>query len=104
MRTLYAARRAALTAAVRDELADLLELAPQEAGLHVVGWLPPGVDDRLAAERAAKHGVEVLPISACATNPLPRGGLLLGYGALDEPAIREGIRRLARALRPESRA
>lgn len=104
MRALYAARRAALTDAVRDELADLLELAPQEAGLHVVGWLPPGVDDRLAAERAAEHGVDVLPVSAFATEPLPRGGLLLGYGALDEPAIREGIHRLARALRPESRA
>lgn len=102
MRTLYAARRAALTAAVREELGDLLELAPQEAGMHVVGWLPPGIDDRAVAERASAAGIDVLPISAFALEPSSprRGGLLLGYGALDEAAIREGVRRLAAALRP----
>ncbi len=98
MRMRYAARRAALTAAVRDELAGVLELAPQEAGLHVVGWLPAGVDDRLVAERAAEHGVGVLPISAFAMEPLPRGGILLGYAALDEHAIREAVRHLATVL------
>lgn len=70
--------------------------------MHVVGWLPPGVDDCAVAERASASGIDVLPISAFALEPssLRRSGLLLGYGALDESAIREGVRRLAAALRP----
>lgn len=97
-RHLYAERRAMLLEAARRELAGLLEIEPGEAGLHVPGWLPKGVDDRAAAETAAARGVEVFPLSACALKPLARGGLLLGFAALNGPEICEGVRRLATAL------
>lgn len=42
MRQLYAARQAALVEAVRRDLGDVIEVRSAEAGLHVVGWLPPG--------------------------------------------------------------
>jgi GntR family transcriptional regulator/MocR family aminotransferase len=102
MRTIYAARRAALSSAIREEFSGLLELAPQEAGMHVVGWLPPDIDDQLAAHMAAEGGVDVLPISTFVLDPpsLRRGGLLLGYGGLSEREIRANVRRLAAALRP----
>ena len=40
-RALYAERQAALVRAVRRTLGGLLEVTPAEAGMHLVGWLPP---------------------------------------------------------------
>ena len=63
MRALYAERREILCTEVRRMLAEFLDLAAAEAGLDVLGWLPPGVDDRQAAARAAAAGVETAPLS-----------------------------------------
>jgi GntR family transcriptional regulator / MocR family aminotransferase len=99
MRTLYAARAQALIEAAGRDLGGLLEIGSPAAGLHTVGWLAPGVDDQGAAPRAAAHGVWVQPVSHFAIEPLARGGLLLGFAAVDEAAIADGTRRLAAALR-----
>jgi DNA-binding transcriptional MocR family regulator len=56
------------------------------------------MDDRAASRRAAAHGVDAPPLSAYALEPLARGGLLLGYAAIGEREIVEGVRRLAAAL------
>src|SRR6266508_214651 len=98
MRALYAARHAALVEAVERDLAGLITVIPAEAGMHLVGWLPEGAEDRAAAEQATAHGVDTVALSLYALEPPRRGGLLLGYTALDEAQIREGVRRLA-ALR-----
>jgi GntR family transcriptional regulator/MocR family aminotransferase len=97
-RVLYAERQEALVAATR-ELAGLLDVRPAEAGMHLVGWLPRGADDRAVAQRAAAHGVDAPALSAYALLRQQRGGLLLGYAAFDVGQIREGVRRLAAALR-----
>lgn len=98
MRKLYATRQAALVEAARRELSGRLDVQPAEAGLHLVGWLPPGADDRATEQLAAAHGVEAPALSGYATLPLARPGLLLGYAAIPEPAIRAGVTALARAL------
>jgi len=100
MRALYAERGAALVRAVRRELGDALEVRSAHAGLHLVGWLPPGADDRAAAARAAAHGVEAQAVSGHALRLPGRAGLLLGYAAVPGPEIDEGARRLAAALGP----
>jgi GntR family transcriptional regulator/MocR family aminotransferase len=98
MRALYAEREAVLTDAIKRELTGLLSAAPPHAGLHLVGWLPDGVDDEQAASRAAAHGVDVQPLSAHAQRPYGRPGLLLGYAATPGPEIITGIQRLAASL------
>ena len=100
MRGLYAERQSALAAAVQEELGDILVLEPDPAGLHLVGWLPEGVDDRAAAVTARAAGVEVYPLSAYRLEPLPnrRGGLILGYAPFDPADIRRGVKKLASAL------
>jgi GntR family transcriptional regulator/MocR family aminotransferase len=98
MRTLYAERQDALLKAARRELDGLLSVAPAEIGLHLLGWLPEGVDDREASRRAGVLGVEVPPLSAYRLKPGGRGGLLLGYAATPPRQIRDGVRRLATAL------
>jgi GntR family transcriptional regulator / MocR family aminotransferase len=103
MRALYAARGRALVRAVHREAGEALEVRSAHAGLHLVGWLPPGADDRAAAARAAAHGVEAQPLSAHALQPPVRGGLLLGYAAVPEPEIERAAARLAVALRAGGR-
>ncbi len=75
-----------------------MSVAPARAGLHLIGWLPEGADDGMAATRAAVQGVEAQPLSAHAVEPYERPGLLLGYAATPKPEIITGVRRLAASL------
>jgi GntR family transcriptional regulator/MocR family aminotransferase len=100
MRALYAEREATLVRAVQQELDGLVSVQPARAGLHLIGWLPDGVDDESAAVRAAARGVETQPLSAHALEPCERPGLLLGYASTPGPEIIAGVHRLATALRP----
>jgi GntR family transcriptional regulator/MocR family aminotransferase len=99
MRTLYAERQACLLQAAHRELNGILDLAPADAGMHLVGWLPEGIADSDVTTVATTHGVEVLPLSRYALTPLARGALLLGYAGFTAAALRSGVTRLAAALR-----
>ncbi len=98
MRALYAERQVALVSAAARDLPGLVDVGPAEAGMHLVGWLPADADDREASRRAEAGGVEANALSLYGIEPLRRGGLLLGYAAVDEAGIRDGVRRLAAAL------
>src|SRR5262249_28795790 len=98
MRQLYAERQAALVRAVRRELSDRMEVNESDAGMHLIGWLRDEVDDRSVAQRAAARGLVTTPLSSLALTRPRRGGLLLGYTALDPRAIREGVRKLSAVL------
>jgi GntR family transcriptional regulator / MocR family aminotransferase len=99
MRTLYAQRQEALVLAAGRELGGLLEVKPCETGMHLPGWLPDGVDDQGAWQRVAAAGLETSAVSAYRLEPGGRGALLLGYAAFEPRQLRDGVRRLAGALR-----
>ena len=94
MRTLYAERRDALLTAAGDLP---LDIDSSEGGIHCVGWLPGGMDDRELANKAAKYDLELTPISSFSIEPLARKGFLLGYGGYTIQQIKDGVRQL-RAL------
>ncbi len=116
MRLLYSARRACLLAAAERHLGALLDVEPDEAGLHVVARLAPELaarlDDRAAEARAAAAGLTApalssfylgapgdgAPSDGVGSGPPCGQGLLLGYAAVAEPEIEKGIETLARAL------
>jgi len=100
MRTLYATRQAALVEALDEHLGSFVEVAPSDAGLHLVGRLPEGVDDRAVSNRLADHGLIALPLSYYTERSLERGGLLLGYAAVPEERIQNEVRRMADLLDP----
>jgi GntR family transcriptional regulator/MocR family aminotransferase len=102
MRAQYLARRDALVDALRRELGDVLDVAAPEAGMHLVAWLPPGVDGRAAAARVAAYDQHILPVSHFSVGPLPRDGLVLGFAGDAPHALRAGVLVLARALRGTS--
>jgi GntR family transcriptional regulator/MocR family aminotransferase len=98
-RALYAERQAALVEAAARELDGVLRVAPADSGMHLVGWLPPGADDRAASRAAAAAGIEAAPLSAFRLRSAGPSGLLLGYAGLEIGEIRRGVHRLAAALR-----
>ncbi|MEP6574113.1 MAG: PLP-dependent aminotransferase family protein, partial [Gemmatimonadota bacterium] len=98
VRALCAERQQALLASARRELSGLVDLVPDAAGLHLVGWLPKGISDLAASEAAGSAGVEASPLSRYAAKSVTRGALLLGYAAFDSRSIEAGVGRLARAL------
>jgi GntR family transcriptional regulator / MocR family aminotransferase len=99
MRILYMERRGVLVDAIQAQFGNTLEVIGAEAGMHLVALLPPGVDDREVAQRAAESGLSVLPLSMCYLKKPPRGGLILGYGGANATQIEEGIRKLKLCLK-----
>ena len=97
MRELYAERLAGLLEAAHSRLGGLLEIPPVEAGLQTVGWLQGKLSAEQATAAAARHDVEVVPLSRY-SRPGRSKGLLLGFAAMDVADLRSGVERLAQAL------
>lgn len=98
MRAHYMEKRNALITAADDLLGDRLSFEATDAGLHVTGWLPDGVSDTEASDRAREHGIAALPVSRLSLEPSSRPGLVLGFGNVPLEAIRPGIEKLTEAL------
>ena len=96
-----AARRKALVSALREEFGDRVEICGANAGLHVFAWVKGkrAGPIREASGRAEKAGIGLYTADPFYARPPDRTAVLLGYPALRERDIREGIRRLAAALR-----
>lgn len=103
MRTLYAQRQQMLLEAIGRELAGELEVVPHEAGMHLVGWLGTGCSDQEVAQRALKGGLHVPALSAYTLQTRQRPGVLLGYTAMNEAEIQEGVHALKRLLRKKEK-
>jgi GntR family transcriptional regulator/MocR family aminotransferase len=100
MREVYRERQAVLVEEAGRRLGGLLDIAPTDTGLHVVGWLGRGVGDVRAQALAARRGVDALALSRFGRVSGGRGGLVLGYAACAPSEIRAGVVELARALEP----
>jgi GntR family transcriptional regulator/MocR family aminotransferase len=104
LRRAQRARRDALVAALRHAFGPAM-LDGLEGGMHLAWTLPDALPPALEVEsRARDRGVGVYSLNDDQVHPLPLGRawsrvLLLGYAALDPAAIREGVSRLAAALR-----
>jgi GntR family transcriptional regulator/MocR family aminotransferase len=102
MRKLYAERQARMMTLLREELGELL-IAPAEspaAGLHIAIQLDIDATAEEIAERALAAGVKIDAATACYSTPPERPVFILGYAALDEATMREGLRRLRGVLHP----
>ncbi|MEZ4737395.1 MAG: PLP-dependent aminotransferase family protein [Caldilineaceae bacterium] len=99
MRTLYAERQQILVEALQQQLGDYVTVGYAEAGLHLVAWCNAPLDDRQIANAALQQGIEVTPISTYSMLTPTRGGLVLGYGMLDEAQIRMGVRGLKQVFK-----
>ena len=94
MRTLYAERQTILVEMVQRFVKDFLTVEPTEAGLHLVGWLPVGVDDQMISRKLREHGLIAPALSSFAHRPLRRGGLVLGFAAVPNNEIPMAVKRM----------
>ncbi len=63
-------------------------------------WVPdlPGDREVELRRRCEAKGVGIYPVHPYYTDPPRQAGYLLGYAALSEQAIEEGVRRIAASL------
>jgi len=93
MRPIYRARRDALLESLSRHLPDFRP-AGASAGLHVLAYVPPGIDEAGLVAAASSAGIGLAGLTPRRVAPGP-AGLIFGYGAIAEGAIDAGIRRLA---------
>ncbi|HEY3454705.1 MAG TPA: PLP-dependent aminotransferase family protein [Bryobacteraceae bacterium] len=98
MREIYSARYAALREAAQKHLAGVLEVRNVHCGLYTAAHLKNGMSSSEAEKAASAAGVETLSLDRCTLAAADPKGLLLGFASFNEAAIREGVRKLARAL------
>lgn len=99
MRRVYRGRRDALVAALRENAADVLTPGHSEGGLHLVAFLPDGIDDSDVVKRVAIHGLYPSALSPCYAGSPPRLGLMLGFGGSDECVLTRAVTVLAELIR-----
>jgi GntR family transcriptional regulator / MocR family aminotransferase len=98
MRGSYRARRDALIAALADELPEAA-VSGIAAGLHATVRLPDSDDEAAIVEEARRRRIEVGPMAENWADPSGRPPtLLLGYGQIQEAAIRPAVRALAEVV------
>jgi GntR family transcriptional regulator / MocR family aminotransferase len=97
MRPVYRRRRDALLGALARHL-PWLEPTGVSAGLHLVTWLPPHLDEAAVVAAARRAGVGLDAVGPYRiSNPGP-GGLIFGYATVSERAIEEGVAALAQVI------
>lgn len=103
-RLAYRAQRDALATALRDRLADVLEVDLPEQGMHLMAFLKDGRSDVAAQAAAAGRGLVARAISRLYHDAPVRSGLMLGFTGFPPQAMATGVARLAEALRQTGRS
>lgn len=96
-RPVYRRRRDALLAALATRLPDFTPVGAA-AGLHLVTWLPPDLDEPSVVAAALARGVGVHGVGDNRLAGPGRQGLIFGYASLSERAIADGVGLLADAV------
>jgi len=98
---LYRPRREALLQALESEMPGLASFQPPSAGGHVWVTLDQARDDADLYRAALAGGVSYTPGPAMLVQPPRATQLRLSFSALAPEQLREGVRRLARAIRAQ---
>ncbi len=94
LRQVYGQRRQALVTALERFLPGKVRYAAVAAGLHVMVFLPAGCDETAVVQQAAAQDVGVYPGAPYHLEKPAPPSILLGFSALSEAEIEEGVRRL----------
>ncbi|WP_409524782.1 PLP-dependent aminotransferase family protein [Nitrincola sp. MINF-07-Sa-05] len=100
MRRIYQQRRDHLLQLLHTELSDEFQITSTHTGMHLVALLKPESDltDDQLARGAAELGLTLNRLSSHYFTGEPQQGLLLGFSALSEPYMSEGVERLLQTL------
>jgi GntR family transcriptional regulator/MocR family aminotransferase len=104
MRMIYRERRNALVNALREELADQLNVVGGEAGLSLTVTLTNHASDVAISARAAQQNLWLWPLSICYAGSAAQQGFVLGFGGIPSQEMPSAVRRLRGALEQYSGA
>ena len=99
MRPVYRRRRDVLLASLARHLPSLRPVGAA-AGLHILAWLPPGLDAWRIVDAAVNSAIAIGSLSGSVSPSADvkswtgADGLVFGFGAVPERRIDEGVRRL----------
>jgi GntR family transcriptional regulator/MocR family aminotransferase len=99
LRKEYGRRRQVLVQALDEFLPGVVEYSKVEAGLHVMLYLAPGLDEKTVVRNAAAAGVGVYPGAPYHLEQPSPPSILLGFSGLSQAEIKEGVARLSAAIR-----
>jgi 2-aminoadipate transaminase len=100
----YRERYEALWQAVEEHLGGVATVRRPLGGGHLWLTLSERIDERDLYEEAVRQGVSFLPGGAMMAERPRRAHARLSYGYVDPPELREGVKRLASAVRAVGRA
>lgn len=94
---IYSERHQVLTASIKRNFNDYLDLVPSSTGLHITACARGASADHIdaIASRALDLGVA---IQSFPLEGNPQAGIMLGFGAIETARIAEGLRRLRRCF------
>jgi GntR family transcriptional regulator/MocR family aminotransferase len=95
MRRIYGQRRDALVESLDGSFGNRVRLSGDAAGMHVLARF----QDHAIGEKAAAAKVQLISSAASYLTAPRRGEFILGFSSIGERSIREGVRRLAEAIR-----
>jgi GntR family transcriptional regulator/MocR family aminotransferase len=98
MRPIYKRRRDVLVSAIGHHLPEL-DPVGAAAGMHLLAWLPAGVDETAVLAAGARAGIRLDGVRPYRLGEPGPAGLIFGYAAINESAVPDAVRTLADALR-----
>ena len=98
IRGAYAERRTALINEIECQIPTWARLQQSDQGMHLVLWLPAGMDDVRVAADALRAGIVVRPVSPMYGATPARCGLMLGFGGFSIEQLRAAVKRLKDVL------
>ncbi len=98
MRLLYKERQEILINEINKLPGNKIHIERNDAGMHLIAWLPDGYDDREIKKLAQKRGLIVNSLTEHAMYFPVKPGLILGYTAFNKVSISEGVQRLRDVL------
>jgi GntR family transcriptional regulator/MocR family aminotransferase len=99
MRKLYAERREFFIEQFNQLLGDRFILQPPDAGLHFVAWLRQKSDLPMVMRACSEAGLRPMLLSSFCIKAELDPALTFGFAAWTRAQIREGLHKLAAALR-----
>lgn len=98
MQRVYAQRRERLLQRLHADLSPWLEPIVPLAGIHLAARLRMDLDENSLAAELRQRGVGLLDLRPCHSQPTPRGGLLFGFGCIDDKLLDEGLDQVRASL------
>ena len=98
MRKLYQHRREVLRREMEKTFPDIVVRVESDGGMHSVFLLAEGYSDTEICARANAKGVGILPLSAYYSGEKKPQGIVIGFAAHDEAAIKYGVSTITQCI------